>query len=240
MILKNRIINKKKFFFIFFVIAVSSGWLDPYRDEVSRGNKEYHDKKYIDAKKHYNNAENHAPGEEDKKNLSFNKGNADYMAEEYKSALDYYRKSLQSEDSEVQKKAFFNIGNTYMKLKKNKEAIQSFINALKIDPKYENAKKNIEYILSNKKKMDHKDKNKDNKDKKNQKDKNDKNSKDKKKNKDDKKSEKDKNKENQSEKRTAKKMNREQIKKLLESMKKKPVGIRKGKNNKRGSLEKYW
>ena len=99
------------------IALVFSAWLDPYRDEVSDGNSQYHNKKYDKSKRHYESAEKYAPGNEDRKNLSFNKGDADYMLGNYDSAIANYRRALQSEDKDVQKKAFFNLGNTYLKMK---------------------------------------------------------------------------------------------------------------------------
>ena len=46
---------------------VSIAWLDPYRDAVSSGNEEYHQKKYNNAKRYYDRAEQYAPAENDKK-----------------------------------------------------------------------------------------------------------------------------------------------------------------------------
>ncbi len=219
------------------LLAVSlsfTAWLDPFRDEVSRGNGRYHDRKYDEAGKHYKKAEEYAPGEEARKKLSFNKGNAQFMKGEYRKALDSYRMSLRSGDKDVQKKSFFNMGNTYMKMNKNKEAVESFINALKIDPAYEKAKRNIEYLLSKKQKQKEQDKkNKDS----------DKNNKEKNKNPQDRQENKkgEKNKKDRAQNKTVqKKMNREQLKSLLESMKKKPVRRQKGNPGGRRYLEKQW
>jgi len=212
---------------LLFLGAVSLlSWMDPYRDEVSKGNELYHGKKFSDAQKHYKNADQYAPTEKDKKKLSFNRANADYMTENYEGAIAGYRRSLQSEDKDVQKKAFLNLGNTYLKLGKNREAAEAYINALKIDPQYEKAKKNIEYMLKRKqKKKDDKNSKDNNKGNKNQSDK----------------SKKSGNKEKGKKDKAAQgKMNREQIRSLLESMKKKPVRRQKGKQNEKRYLEKYW
>jgi tetratricopeptide (TPR) repeat protein len=215
-----------------------AAWLDPFRDEVSKGNGEYNDKKYSDARQSYRNAEKYAPGKSDTLKLSFNKGNVDFMSEDYDNALTNYQNSIQSGDKEVQKKAFFNIGNAYMKQGKNKEAIQAFINALKIDPGYEKAKKNIEYILKNKKNQDKdkdKDKNKEGKDEKKDKDKDKKNNPEKDKQKDEKNKQ-----QNGGEKNSSANMSREQIKNILESMKNKPVRREKGNKNEAAQHEKFW
>jgi Ca-activated chloride channel family protein len=223
-----------KILFSIFLAALFSAWIDPYRDEVSRGNGEFHNKNYEQAKKHYDSAEKYIPNDGEKGSLAFNKGNADYMAGNYDSAIANFKKALQSDDREVQKKAFFNLGNTYMKMENNREAVNSFINALKIDPGYEKAKKNIEYLLSDKK--DQKGDDKNDKDKKGQdgKDKKDKNDKDKDKDKDSKRDNKDAGEGSEG------KMNQEQIRNLLESMKNRPVRRKKGEGGERFYLEKNW
>lgn len=126
-------------------------WLDPYRDAVSEGNEEYRNKKYRAAKRCYEKAERHAPSVNEKKKCAFNTGDAEYMLQSYDNALDEFRKALETDDREVQKKALFNMGNTYLRMGNTKEAIRAYIEALKIDPGYERAKKNLEHLLSQKK-----------------------------------------------------------------------------------------
>ena len=214
-------------------------WLDPYRDSVSDGNKKYNDKKYPEAKESYNRAGQYAPGDEDRKKLSFNKGAADYMAGDYQGAEAAYREALQSEDPDVQKKAFYNLGNTYMKMNKTKEAFDSYMNALRIDPQYENAKKNVEYLLKKKEQQKQNDRDQDKKgdDKKDQ-DKQ-KDSKSGQKDNEDQKQKGDQG-ENKNNGDREQKMSREQIKNLLNSMKNKPVKRTRGNSDDKRYLEKDW
>ena len=212
---------------------VSLAWLDPYRDEVGKGNAEYLDKKYNAAKNFYKRAERYAPGEEDRKKLSLNQGDAEYMIGDTDSALAGFEKALQSEEKDVQKKAFFNMGNAFVKQGKYREAVQSYINALKIDPGYVRAKKNLEYLLMEKKDKDDKDKQQGDKGQQG------------KDNKGDKKNQKDKNQQNQKQNQGADKgagsnLNRAQIKNLLDSMKQSPVRRQKGTANDARKLEKPW
>jgi Ca-activated chloride channel homolog len=205
-------------------------WLDPYRDAVTEGNKQFKEKKYKEAGEKYQNASKYAPSENEKNKLRFNEGDAEYMKTDYDAAIENFRKSLKSENKNVQKKAFFNMGNTYLKKGEVGEAVNSFISALKIDPNYAAAKKNLEYIL--KKKQDDKNKN-GNKDS----DKKDQNKKD-----DDKSAAKDKNKKDDKdagEKKNAN-MSKEQVMNILNSMKNKPVRREKGKGDGERYLEKSW
>ena len=114
------------------------------------------------------------------------------------------------------------MGNIFSKDKKYKEAVKSYINALKIDPKYKKAKKNLEYLLRDKK---NKNKNKDKNKKENQKQ--DKNN--------DKKDKKDSKKNKQKQK-----MSKKQLKNILDSMKNRPIRREKGKGNGQKVLKKYW
>ncbi|HOO73357.1 MAG TPA: VWA domain-containing protein [Spirochaetota bacterium] len=210
----------------FFFVA----WLDPYRDEVSRGNARFHDKKYSDAKDHYRRAEEYAPSARDKDKLSFNRADADYMMEDYDSAIASFQKALQSGDREVQKKAFFNMGNIYVKQKKYREAVNSYMNALKIDPEYEKAKKNIEYLLKEQKKDENNNKDGD----KNQQnsDQDDKNSKRRDRNNDRKKQDR--------QEQARQQLSREQLKNILKEMQNKPVQRKKGTSDDRQFLDKNW
>lgn len=219
-------------YLLILMALIFAAWLDPYRDEVSRGNTEFHGKKYSDAKGSYDRAEKYAPGENDKNKLSFNKGDANYMLENFTSAEADFQKAVQSEDKDVQKKAFFNMGNAFLKTGKKNDAAGAYIKALQIDPSYEPAKKNLEYLL-NKKKDD--EKKKDGKDKKDGKGGNDKN---KKENED--KNKNDKNDKKNQQQQNSSGMNRDQVKNILESMKNKPVKREKGSGNDKRFLDKAW
>ncbi|MCP4138225.1 MAG: tetratricopeptide repeat protein [bacterium] len=101
---------KKKIFIIIITFISCVAWIDPFRDEVSDGNSKFHEKKFEDAQKHYKNAEEYAPGTKDKRKLSFNKGDAEYMQGNYERAIDHYRESLKSNDRDVQKKGILKYG----------------------------------------------------------------------------------------------------------------------------------
>lgn len=235
-------IRSKSLYVLLALAFISIAWLDPYRDAVSAGNGEYQQKKYNNAKRYYEKAEKYAPGEEDKKKLSFNMGDADYMLEDYDNALSGYQRSIQSDDRDVQKKAFFNAGNAYVKQKNYREAIQSYMNALKIDPDYDRAKKNIEYLLKqmeNKNKQDKDKDNKDNKDKKNKKDNQERN-KDQS-GQDKKNRQEDRNRQQQKRDRQGGgQMSRDQVQNILRSLEKSPVRRHKGGGDEKRKLEKYW
>lgn len=206
---------------VLFSLLFLTAWLDPFNDRVSEGNRNYNNGKFSESIKNYNEAEKYAPDEMKKNMLEFNKGNSEFKMNNHESALARYRNSLNSGDPEVQKKALYNAGTTYMKMGKKKEAAENFIKALQIDPSYEKAKKNLEFLLKDKPqdKQQNNDQQTGGKEQKNntgsgqkgdQKNKND------------------------------DKKNSAQVKNMLESMKNKPVRRQKGNGDGRKFLEKYW
>jgi len=207
----------KKLFIILLAVLISAAWIDPFKDAVEQGNSSYEKNDSKKALEHYKDAEKYAPDDRQKAILDFNRGDAHYQLENYDIAADKFQGSFASGNPEIQKKALFNMGNSYLKQKKYKEAAESYIKALEIDPNYEKAKKNLEYLLKEQK---NKDQNGDDK-----KDGGQGSSKEKK--------------ENES-KNNEKKMSGIQAKNLLESMKNKPVRKQKGKGDGTKYLEKYW
>ncbi|HOP64901.1 MAG TPA: tetratricopeptide repeat protein [Spirochaetota bacterium] len=207
------------------ILPLIVGWIDPFRDEVSKGNSNYKSGNFSGAMKNYSAAEKHAPDSKSKSMLEFNRGNVEFRQQNYESALGKYRNSLNSGDRDVQKKAFYNEGTTYMKMGKKREAAESFIRALQIDPGYEKAKRNLEYLL-----------------KKNEQDKKDKKDQNKGQGKGDKGEQKNSGSDDEKNKQGNKsgKKDSASVKKMLESMKNKPVRRRKGKGDGERYLEKYW
>lgn len=200
-------------------LAVFTAWIDPFSDAVSKGNREYNNGKFSEAMKSYKEAEKHAPDESKKNMLEFNRGNAEFRMNNTESAVGRYRNSLNSGDPDVQKKALYNTGTAYMKMGKKREAAESFIKALQIDPSYEKAKKNLEYLLKNRPQ----DKNR----------KSDGSS-------GDNKGESGRSDSGNSDGRGNDKKGSSQVRNMLESMKSKPVRRQKGNGDGKRYLEKYW
>jgi Ca-activated chloride channel family protein len=217
------------------ILFLYIGWLDPYADAVSEGNKKFQEKKYSEADVFYKKAEEYLPHENDRAALAFNRGNAHYMQENYDQAIEFYKQSLKSDQKDIQKKALFNLGNSYYKKGDINSAVAAYKNALNIDPAYEPVKKNLEYLLKPRQNNDKKknqtqgDKSQDNK--------KDKQQKEGQQSPTDKKQEKSPNGSGQS--KTG--LNRDQIKNLLQQMKHKPVRRQKG-SGKDGTrvLEHAW
>jgi len=142
----------KCLFFILIFSLLQTAWIDPFRDKVSSGNRSYQDGDFNSAMEHYDDSERFAPDEKRRAMLSFNRGAAEYRRGNYEKGIEHFNESLRSGDREVQKKAWYNMGNSYLQLKEYDKAFDSYAKAIKIDPAYEKAKKNIEYLLHNKEK----------------------------------------------------------------------------------------
>lgn len=221
---------KQKYYLIIYAM-LSLAWLDPYHDEVEIGNREFHAKNYEKAQEHYGFATPYAPNEKEKNKLGFNQGDARYMRGDYGTAVEHFKRALLSEDREVQKKAYLNMGNAHLRKGETEEAINAYISALKIDPAYEKAKKNLEYILK-KKDQD--------KDKKNQGDKSSDRDKDQSKE-DDSRDDSPRGRQGEGkDRRDTGTISKEQMMNILKSMQNKPVRRMKGKDDGKRVLDKPW
>lgn len=211
------------------VVLLNAAFFDPFADRVDEGNSQYNNGRFSDAEKSYKDAENYLPSKELSPDLSFNKGDARFRAGDYDGAIDYYKAALGSQNRDVQKKALFNMGNAFVQKGDKPSAADAYLSALRIDPSYQNAKKNLEmlYRKDQNKKDNDKDKNRkgDGKDKSgSDKSKNDQNGKN-------------------SKGGQGQTMNGDQIKNLLQMMKDKPVRRQKkddGKGLFGGGHEKPW
>lgn len=131
--------------------------LDPYFDSMDEGNRLYNDSKYTDADEAYNRALEYMPSKKEKPYVNFNRGTAQFKAGNYEGAVDYFKKALESPDADLQKRAFYNLGNSYYKKGDIKSALEHYMNALRIDPGYQKPKQNIEAILKEQKQQNKQD-----------------------------------------------------------------------------------
>ena len=91
--------------------------------------------------------------------LHYDLANSLYKQKKYKEALKEYEQ-INSKDSSLMFKKYYNEGNAYAYMKKYDEAIKAYEKALKINPKDEDAKHNLELIKKLKKKKQNKQNNK--------------------------------------------------------------------------------
>jgi hypothetical protein len=127
---------------VFLIIALPATAQDS-KDHIRQGNKYYNDKKYGDAEVEYRKSI-----EADKNNLKadYNLANSLYKQEKYDEAagkyMDLSRRDL---DDETKAKVYHNLGNSLLKSKKYAESIDAYKNSLKMNPKDDETKYNLEY-----------------------------------------------------------------------------------------------
>lgn len=122
--------------------------------ENRKGNKSYDKGKYAEAAGHYKNAEIEAP---ERKEISYNLANAYYREKNFEEALKSYDRARTSKNPELRKKALFNRGNALYRAGSNpqdqgaqqklEQAVQSYKEVLKLDPRDNAAKFNLQKTL---------------------------------------------------------------------------------------------
>ncbi|MBC7507163.1 MAG: VWA domain-containing protein [Ferruginibacter sp.] len=132
------------------------------KEIIKQGNDAYNKKDYPAAANEYNkvlvkNSENST--------AQYNLGNALYKSEKPDDAITAYDKSIVRLAKPVEKSnAWYNKGVVLHNDKKLPECIAAYKNALKLDPKNEDARQNLQKALQQQKEKEQKDKNEKNKD----------------------------------------------------------------------------
>ena len=126
-----------------------------YKSNTRKGNKLYEEKKYNDAEVLYRKA---LASDSTFYKAQYNLGDALYKEKQYDEAVKYYSKVLENPttDNETKAMAHYNMGNSFLQsgldnrtdpaaMEKFKNAISSYQNSLKINPKDADAKYNLSY-----------------------------------------------------------------------------------------------
>ncbi len=141
------------------LISLSAGhpsiYAQDYRSNTRKGNKVYDKKQYSDAEILYRKA---LVSDSIFYKAQYNLGDALYKDKRYDEAVNYYNKVLENPtaDASAKAKAYYNMGNSYLQsgldnrtdpaaMEKFKNAISSYQNSLKINPKDNDAKYNLSY-----------------------------------------------------------------------------------------------
>jgi len=139
------------------------------RKYVRDGNQSYKDGKLNDAEEQYDKAltkNNKSPeANYDLGSVYLKRDSLEKAAHQFNTAAEL------ATDPKVKSKAYYNEGNSYLQGKKFNEAVASYKNALKNDPKDEDTRYNLAYaerLLKQDQQKKKNDKNKDNKDQKDQ------------------------------------------------------------------------
>jgi Ca-activated chloride channel family protein len=142
-------------------LFTAKAWASPFESPVypvTQGNQSYADKKYEEALEKYESVEEQLTGEA---RLQFNRGDALFMLQRFKEAREAYLRATGSEDPDLKKRIYYNIGNTFLSESAFQDAIDYYRRALQLDPAFEDARFNLELALrSLKQQKDQQDKNK--------------------------------------------------------------------------------
>jgi Ca-activated chloride channel homolog len=119
-----------------------------WRDKTSRknvqGNELYREKDYTAALEKYIQAQD---GKTHQQELSYNIANTLYQQKKYPEAVKELGRSVSSGAPSLNQKAYFNRGNAFFQMGQYEQAIESYEQALALDPKDRDAKYNLELSL---------------------------------------------------------------------------------------------
>jgi Ca-activated chloride channel family protein len=127
--------------FIGFLTPCASA--DTLTGTVREGNSLYHEEKYQEALKKYQEAQVDSPADQ---RVMFNLGNAQYKLEDYENSLSEYLKSAESEDPAMRAQSLYNAGNALYRMGKLEESVKQYEKALEYNPGDEDAKFNLEFV----------------------------------------------------------------------------------------------
>jgi len=161
-----------KHLLLFIIILISlPSFAQKERKVIRKGNSLFSENKFKESEEKYRNA---IDLESKSFEAQFNLGDALYKQKRFKDALDVFKGiNVDKKHKDKLSKVFYNIGNSFLSQKKNAEAIEAYKEALRNNPKFEQARYNLEWAKQDQKnqdknKQDKKQQDKENKDKKNQ------------------------------------------------------------------------
>jgi len=156
---KSWYLNKKNssLILIFILSVIYSSDLFAQKENVliSKGNQLYKEKKFDQSQEQYQKAVQEAPANA---TANYNLGNAQFRKNSFDDAAKSYNATIEhSGDKPVQQKGYYNKGVALIKEQKTDESIDSWKNALKLDPNDNDARENLEKALLDKKAKQPKD-----------------------------------------------------------------------------------
>lgn len=158
----------KRILFLLGLILLFSGFGDGDAINNNRGNGYFNKGDYKKAAQMYDKIK-------DKRNrfiAEYNRGNALIKSGDLKTGLSLLADVAENGDTNIASKAYYNMGNALFNAQKYKEAVNMYVNSLKLKPDFNNAKYNLEKTLRLIKKNKQKNKNNSHKNKQNKQNKN--------------------------------------------------------------------
>lgn len=132
---------------VLFLVAKANGANAQSTNKMLReGNKFYSKEKYNNATENYSKALQAAPKDV---RAHFNQGDALYKLNELDKSKEHFQAAAgNSTNTDIQARAFYNIGNAWYKQEKYEESVKAYKQSLKLNPKDEDAKYNLMMALS--------------------------------------------------------------------------------------------
>jgi len=119
-----------------------AGWINPYRERVEEGNREFQAEEYEKALGIYADAA--AVFDPESRELHFNIGDSWYKQKDYQKAIEEYSRVFGSNSPLLEAKAHYNIGNASFEQEDYAGAIGAYVSSLKLNNKDEDTKYNLE------------------------------------------------------------------------------------------------
>lgn len=123
-------------------VLLFAGWMNPYRERVEEGNRQFAAGEYEKALGIYADAA--AVFDPESRELHFNIGDSWYKQGDYQKAIEEYSRVFGSNDVLLEAKAHYNIGNASFEQEDYAGAIEAYVRSLKLNNKDEDAKYNLE------------------------------------------------------------------------------------------------
>lgn len=82
----------------------------------------------------------------EKAEILYNIGNTYYRLGNFQAAYDHFKQAVQSENVSLKQKSLYNLGNAGVRRGMLEDAVKNYSAALKIDPRDEQAKQNLEFV----------------------------------------------------------------------------------------------
>ena len=120
-------------------------FLDPVAQKNERGNELFEAAAYDSALAHYRDAQTEKP---DLSELHFNAGRTFYELEQYDDAAREFGRAAETDDLQLKAESLLNLGNAHFKSQKLQEAVESYKEALDIQPQNSSSKQNLKLALS--------------------------------------------------------------------------------------------
>ncbi len=136
--------NKIFLLILIFILNMNSSIIDKGNYHNNKGVKKYKKGEYSQALKEFQKAKDYAMYD---KKLDFNIGDSLYKLKKDSEAEKYFKSGAESKNKDLRKFSLYNLGNLYLKRGNFNKAAESYKNALKIDPNFFRAKKNLEIVL---------------------------------------------------------------------------------------------